>query len=228
MTRSHRRLASIAFTACCLVPAAGAMAAQASAATLTADKACYVNDNPAEGAAMVLTGTGFEPGATVAIDGGTSSGATGVADANGNVTIETQAPQLATIAPAQKVTTLTATADNPDLTQTVASVKVRSANLAVNTTPGSVRNVAKQKVTFRFSGFVPGKHIYGYYVHGKSKAKVKFAKAQGPCGMLKQKALLFPGGRPKKDKYTVTFESTSPFKKTAFPRVTGTLDIMHF
>ena len=83
-------------------------------------------------------------------------------------------------------------------------------------------------MTFRFSGFVPGKHIYGYYVHGKSKAKVKFAKAQGPCGMLKQKALLFPGGRPKKDKYTVIFESTSPFKKTAFPRVTGTLDIMHF
>ena len=227
MTRSHRRLAGIAFTACCLVPAAGAVAAPASAATLTADKACYVNDNPSTGAGMVITGTGFEPGATVDLNGGTTD-ASAVADANGNVIIQASAPELATIAPAQKITTLTATADNPDFTQTVATIKVASANLAVATKPLSVRNVRTQKVTFAFSGFAPGKHIYGYYLHGKLVAKSKFGKAQGPCGMLKQKALLFPGGRPKKDKYTVTFESTSSYNKSAFPRVTGTLKIMHF
>ena len=37
-----------------------------------------------------------------------------------------------------------------------------------------------------------------------------------------------PGGRPSKDKYKVTFESTSRYDKTAFPRVTGTLNILHF
>jgi hypothetical protein len=205
MISSHRRLASIAITACCAVPVAGALAAQASAATLAANKACYVNADPAQGAPMVITGSGFVPGTTVQLTGGTTFG-NAVADAAGNVSIPAQAPELATIAPASKTTPLTATA----------------------TKPGSVRNVRKDKVTFMFSGFVPGKHIYGYYLRKKVVAKAKFAKAQGPCGMLKQKALLYPGGRPSHDSYKVTFESSSKYNKNAFPRVTGTLNILHF
>jgi hypothetical protein len=227
MISSHRRLAGIAITACCAVPAAGALAAQASAATLLANKPCYVNADPAQGAPMVITGSGFEAGAAVQLTGGTTFG-NAVADANGNVSIPAQAPELATIAPASKTTTLTATADNTDGTQTTATLPVQSANLAVATKPGSVRNVRKDNVTFTFSGFVPGKHIYGYYIRKKVVAKAKFAKAQGPCGMLKQKALLYPGGRPSKDQYKVTFESTSTFSKKAFPNVTGTLNILHF
>ena len=99
MISSHRRLASIAITACCAVPAAGALAAQASAATLAADKPCYVNADPAQGAPMVVTGTGFVAGSTVQLTGGTTFG-NAVADANGNVSIGAQAPELATTAPA--------------------------------------------------------------------------------------------------------------------------------
>jgi hypothetical protein len=226
MLSSHRRLA-IAITACCAVPAAGALAATASAATITADKPCYVNADPAQGAPMVITGSGFVAGTTVQLTGGTTFG-NAVADANGNVSIPASAPELATIAPAAKTTVLTATADNPDGTQTSAQLSVHSANLAVATKPGSVRNVRKDKVTFSFSGFVPGKHIYGYYLRTKVVAKAKFAKATAPCGVLKQKALLYPGGRPSKDRYKVTFESTSKYTKNAFPRVTGTLNILHF
>jgi hypothetical protein len=227
MISSHRRLASIALTACCAVPAAGALAAQASAATLAANKACYVNADPAQGAPMVITGSGFVAGTTVQLTGGTTFG-NAVADANGNVSITASAPELPTVAPTSKTTTLVATADNPDGTQTTASLPVQSANLAVNTSPASVRNVRKDKVTFSFSGFVPGKHIYGYYIRNKVVAKAKFAKAHGPCGTLKQKALLYPGGRPSKDSYKVTFESSAKLDKNAFPRVTGTLKILHF
>jgi hypothetical protein len=228
MTASHGRLASIAVTACCAVSATGALAAQASAATLSADKACYVNANPASGAPMTITGTGFVPGSTVQLTGGTTFANT-TADAAGNVAFQTGAPELATIAPGSKKTLLTATGDNPDGTQTTAQLDVRSANLSVATKPGSVRNVRKDKVTFSFSGFVPGKHIYGYYLRGKKiVAKDKFGKATGPCGVLKQKALLYPGGRPKKDQYKVTFESSSRYSKNVFPRVTGTLNILHF
>jgi hypothetical protein len=227
MISSHRRLASIAMTACCAVPAAGALAAQASAATLAANKACYVNPDPAQGAPMVITGSGFVPASTVNLSGGTVLGS-GVVDANGNVSIPASAPELATIAPASKTTVLTATADNADGSQTIATLPVRSANLAVATKPGSVRNVRKDDVTFMFSGFVPGKRIYGYYLRKKVVAKAKFGKAQGPCGMLKQKALLYPGGRPSHDSYKVTFESSSKYDKSAFPRVTGTLNILHF
>jgi hypothetical protein len=227
MMSSHRRVATIAITACCAVPAAGALAAQASAAVLQANKACYVNANPAQGAPMVITGTGFVPGTTVQLTGGTTSGSA-VADASGNVTIPAQAPELATIAPASKSTMLSASGANPDGTTTTARLKVQSANLAVDTSPSSVRNVRNDKVTFSFAGFVPGKHIYGYYVRKKLVAKAKYGKAKGPCGMLKEKALLFPGGHPKNDKYKVTFESSSKLNNNAFPRVTGTLTILHF
>jgi hypothetical protein len=226
MISSHR-LAGIAVTVCCAVPAAGALAAQASAATLSADKACYVNADPSQSAPMVVTGSGFVPGSTVQLTGGTTFG-NAVADSAGNVSIPAQAPELATIAPASKKTTLTATADNPDLTQTIASVQVQSANLAVATKPGSVRNVHNDKVRFMFSGFASGKHIYGYYLRKKVVAKAKYGKAKGPCGILKQKALLYPGGRPTHDSYKVTFESSSKYNKNAFPRVTGTLNILHF
>jgi hypothetical protein len=228
MTASHRRLASIAVTACCAASATGALAAQASAATLTADQACYVNADPVAGAPMTITGAGFVPGTTVQLQGGTAFANT-TADAAGNVSFSTNAPQLKSYAPGSKKTLLTATGDNPDGTQTVATVNVMSANLAVATSPRSVKNVRKDKVTFSFSGFTPGKHIYSYYLRGKKVvAKSKFAKAQGPCGLLKQKALLYPGGRPTHDSYTVTFENSSRYSKRVFPRVTGTLSILRF
>jgi hypothetical protein len=228
MIASHRRLASIAVTACCAVSATGALAAQASAATLTADKACYVNADPASGAPMTITGTGFVPGTTVQLQGGTAFANT-VADAAGNVSFSTNAPQLKSFSPGSRKTLLAATADNPDGTQTTANVSVMSANLAVATSPRSVKNVRKDKVTFSFSGFTPGKHIYSYYLRGKKVvAKDKFAKAQGPCGLLKEKALLYPGGRPTHDTYTVTFEDSSRYSKSVFPRVTGTLSILRF
>ena len=227
MISSHLRLAGIAVTVCCAAQAAGALAAQASAATLSTDKACYVNADPSQGAPMIVTGSGFVPGSTVQLTGGTTFG-NAVADTAGNVSISAQAPELATIAPASKKTTLTATADNPDATQTIANVQVQSANLAVATKPGSVRNVRTDKVTFMFSGFAPGKHIYGYYLRKRVVAKAKYRKAQGPCGLLKQKALLYPGGRPTHDSYKVTFESSGTYDKNAFPRVTGTLNILHF
>lgn len=228
MIATHRRLASIAAAACCAVSAGGALASQASAAALTPDKACYVNGGPGNSAPMTITGSGFEPGNTVQLSGGTTF-ANATADAAGNVSFaDAAAPELSGISPGAKSTQLTATESNPDGTTVTATVSVMSANLAVATSPSSVRNVRKDKVTFSFSGFVPGKHIYGYYLRKKVVAKVKFGKAHGPCGVLKQKALLYPGGRPKKDKYKVTFESTSRYTKNAFPRVTGTLNILHF
>jgi hypothetical protein len=227
MIATHRRLASIAATACCAVSAGGALASQASAATLVANQACYVNGGPTNAAAMTITGAGWVPSGTVQLTGGTTF-ANATADAAGNVSFNTAAPELSGISPGAKKTQLTATEENPDGTTVTGSVNVMSANLAVATSPGSVRNVRKDKVTFSFSGFVPGKHIFGYYLVKKVVAKVKFGKAHGPCGLLKQKTLLYPGGRPSKDKYKVTFESTSRYDKTAFPRVTGTLNILHF
>jgi hypothetical protein len=226
MTSSHRRPALvIALTLAALTPAAGALAASASAATLSADKACYVNAAAGQGAPMTITGAGFTAGDPVDVSGG-GVFATATVGPTGVFTVATNAPILSTIGPGTLKTTLTATDENTGAS--VASIVVQSANLAVSTKPGSVRNVRKDKVVFSFSGFAPGKHIYGYYARKRIVAKSRFGRASGPCGTLRQRALLYPGGRPRNDTYKVTFESVSRYSKTAFPRVTGQLSILHF
>jgi hypothetical protein len=225
MNPSHRRLVRIAATAvCALSGAGGVLAAQASAATLAANSACYVNANPFSGTEMTITGAGFVPGASASLQGGTAF-ADATADASGNLVFQTPAPTLKSSAPGSAKTVLTVIADNPDGSQTTAAVTVTSANLSIQTKPTQVKHVNKDKVTFSFSGFTPGKHIYGYYQRKKVVAKAKFGVAKGPCGLLKQKALLYPGGHPKNDQYKVTFESSSRFVKKTFPEITGTLSI---
>jgi hypothetical protein len=225
-------LAGIAVTACCVLPAAGAMAAQASAATLTANKACYANPDPEQGAPMVITGAGFVPGTTVTLTGGSDPvPPTALADASGSVSIPAHAPELGlkNFTPSAGTRTVTATADNPDGTQTIATLPVRAANLSIATKPHQVRDVSKDKVMYSMSGFVRGKHVFGFWrSKNKTVGTIKFGKTHGACGMLKQKALLFPGGHPKNDTYKVTFENTSKYSKNAFPRITATLNIVRF
>ncbi|MFL5862641.1 MAG: hypothetical protein ACJ780_18010, partial [Solirubrobacteraceae bacterium] len=200
-----------------------------SAATLTADKACYVH--AASGVSMTITGSGWIPGTTVHLTAGASL-ADATADAAGDVIFTSlAAPRLRTSGPGVKTTKLTATATNPDGSQTTQMIRVRSANLSVATKPGSVNNVRKDKVTFFFSGFTPGKHIYSYYLLGKKVvAKDKFGTATGPCGVLKQKALLYPGGRPNHDAstFTITLENTGRYDAGAFPRVTAQVQLFRF
>jgi hypothetical protein len=229
MTSSHRRLALVvALTAGALSPASEVLAAGASAVAISADKACYVNTNPASGAPMTISGAGFIPGDTVDVTGGGVS-TTATVEPSGNFVATTKAPILSAAGPGTMRTTLTATDQNNHGGPPIrATTLVRATNLAVSTKPTSVRNVRKDKVTFNFSGFTPGKRIYGYYMRKKIVATARFGKASGPCGTLHQRALLYPGGRPRNSVYNVAFESTSRYSKTAFPRVTGKLSIQHF
>lgn len=228
MTVIHRRRALVAaVTLSALAPVSAAIAAApAAAATVSADKPCYVNTDPFSGAPMTLTGTGFTAGDTVAISGGGVS-MTAPVQSNGTFVAMTAAPTLSTAGPGAISTTLTATDETNPGTATATTV-VHSANLAVSTSPGSVRNVRKDKVTFRFSGFTPHQNIFAYYARKKIVAKMRFRKAAGPCGTLRQRALLYPGGRPRFDLYKVTFESQGRYAERAFPRVTGKLNILHF
>ena len=223
------RLGRAALAGCAALGLAGsALAATASAASVSANRACYVNVDPSTGAPMTITGAGFGAGDGIEISGGTVF-AQGTADSAGSFSITTNAPELPTVHPATGATTLTVTDNNAATgASTQTSIAVRSANLAVDTKPTSVKNIGKTKVTYSFSGFIPGKHIFGYYMRKRVVAKSTFGRAAGPCGTLKQKALLFPGGRPKNDQYKVTFESSSRYVKNIFPRVVGTLNILKF
>jgi hypothetical protein len=224
MTASHRRLAVLAVTACSLSASTGAWAAPASAAAISVDKACYVN-TAAGPAPMTITGTGFDPGESVQIAGGTTH-VDATADATGSFTATGSAPELSTKAAGTRLTTLTASGfDAATGTTTSAMTRALSANLAVSTKPGSVpvKDLKKRKVTFSFSGFTPGKNIYGYYLRKRVVAKTRFGKAKGQCGTLKQKALLLPAGHTATGRYGIAFESVPHYSKTVFPSVTGIL-----
>lgn len=223
-TRLRRPLLFATTTLCALGSASGALAAQASAATIVANQPCYVNADPATGAPMTITGSGFTPGDDVDVSGGTVFASATVA-ANGTFAVTTQAPILATVDPATETTTLTAT----DLDGVTAATNVLSANLAVSTNPSNVRHPDRTKVMFMFSGFTPGKHIYAYYMHNKRLvAKMKFGTASGPCGTSQSKALMYPGGHPRYQQYTVAFESSSHYSKNAFPMQLARLNIFRF
>jgi hypothetical protein len=213
------RLATAGATALLLGPLA--LAAQASAASIKPTKGCYVNT--ARTAPMTIVGSGFIPGDTIDISG-TGVSATTTASPTGTVAVTTRAPVLTTHATYQR-TKLTAT-DEGASTPLTATTVARSTSLAVTTDhPHGVKNLRKDKVKFTFSGFTPGKNIYGFYIHKKVVEKSKFGRATGACGLLTKQALLYPGGHPNFEQYTVTFESRSTYSKKANPHVTGQLTI---
>lgn len=204
-----------------LLLASMALAAPASAASINPTKGCYVNTSRV--AAMTIVGTGFTPGDSIDISG-TDVSVTTTATPTGAIKVTTGAPPLTTSAAFQS-TKLTAT-DEGAPTPLTATTLVRSTNLTVTTNhPHGVKNLHKDKVKFMFSGFTPGKDIYGFYIHKKVVAKSTFGKATGPCGLLTKRALLYPGGHPRFEQYDVTFESLSKYSKKANPRVTGKLKI---
>jgi hypothetical protein len=230
MTATHRRLAGVAASACVLLGSTGALAATAAAATIAVDKACYVNTAAGPGQ-MTITGVGFNPGDTVDVSGGTTYVSAIVGPTGAFATTATAAPELSTEGPGTLTTTLTATDQDDTTGQTItAQTTALSANLAVATKPASIpaREIKTRKIAFSFSGFTPGKDVYGFYTRKRVVAREKFGKAKGPCGTLTKKALLFPGGRPKKDEYNVAFESSSKYVKKAFPSVVGKLSILSF
>ncbi|HWF50448.1 MAG TPA: hypothetical protein VG294_07385 [Solirubrobacteraceae bacterium] len=213
--RLPARAACIAVTLAC----SGLAAAHASAATLAVGQACVVNPNPSVGSPMTVTGAGFTPGGPVSIasnHGGAFSTAT--ADAAGGFAITMGGPILATINPAAAAFVLTATDETSGGT---ATTSFAAANLAVRTNPAQGK--PNKRVTWSFSGFIGGADIYAHYLHGKKvTATVKFGRAQGPCGVLKKRAVFYPG-KAKYDLYKVQFDDSRKYLATALPRLVATL-----
>ena len=236
MEQTIRRLVRIAtVTLCAAAPASAAVATQASAATITVDQACYVNLHRysianATRPHMIVTGTGFGPNDQIDISGPSAVFDAVTADANGNFVANTFAPIREDLS--TSVRTGMILASDQTTTSLTASVPVAYANLSIsigNLTQKTVGNVHTDRVTYHFSGFTPGQHIVAYYVHNKRlKARSVFRTAQGPCGTLTQRALLYPGGHPAIEKYSVTFESVMHYETKAVPRLTATLGVFHY
>lgn len=188
--------------------------AQASAATISVDNHCYVSTTAVQ-AQMTVIGSGFTPGDQVTItssDGSVDSTVT--ATATGTIETTTGAPRPAFKHPGEKTVTLTAT--DLEARSLVATTQLLAAPLSVATKPEQAP--LSRKVTWYFSGFRPDKPIFGHYIHHKQVAFARFGHAHGPCGLLKVKARLFPGGHPHFNSYGVQIDDSRRYSKTASPR----------
>lgn len=200
------------------------VAADASAATIAVDKACYVNAPPSQGALVTVTGSGFPAGDEIELE---STGVFGLAkaDATGAFSVQIQGPILPTIFPAASPFTLTANDEsNPGPT---ATAPLSVANLAVQTKPSFA--TFNKKVSYTFSGFTASASIYGHYLHkGKVKATKRFGTASGACGQLAVKSLNYPSRRPPYSSYTVQFDDSSHYSKSSVPKIDTTLRLERF
>jgi hypothetical protein len=210
----------IAVPVALLALAAGAAAtpAAASAATLNVNRACYdyMPNN-----AITIVGTGYTPGDTIDLQA-TEIFETATAGADGTFVTLAPVPVLGFITPGAQTFTLTATSE-ATATQ-LAATSFRVANFAVSTKPARAR--PHTKVRFSFSGFVPGRQIYGHFLlHGKLRAVKRYGRATGACGTLSTRAPLYPGRRVRFGLYRVQFDNSRKYSKTSAPRLVTTLDI---
>jgi hypothetical protein len=203
------------------VIAPAAVATQASAATISVNKPCFVTG--AKRAPMTVTGSGFIAGDTVTLSSSDGSvAASGPVSATGTISITTGAPVPGKLFDAAKPKTVSVTATDLSATAPVsASTPTTVVPLLVQTKPARAKFT--RRVTFFFSGFTQGETIYAHFLHPKQVALARYGKAKGVCGLLTTRARLYPGGHPHFKSYKVQFDDFKHFSKKAAPRLDVTL-----
>jgi hypothetical protein len=223
LTGTRRRWVQATITAGALVVSV-ATAAQASAATLTVNKTCYVNKfskTRIRQAQMMVTGTGYVPGDSVTVTSSDGSinqvlqaGPTGAI--SGTIGAPTPFFKLPSSEPVGLI------ADDYAPTGTIqGGAFIKVTDLQVATVPGSAP--PSRRVTWYFSGFTTGRYIYGHYVrHGRQVARARFGRAKGVCGLLRTRARFFPGHQ-RYASYGLQFDNARRYSKHSTPRIVTSL-----
>lgn len=215
LTTMHRITVALA-AAATLVPAATAQAG-----TVTLDKACYVEQQDT----MVVTGTGFTPGASLTLSGD-GAFATATADASGGFQVPVQAPINPSIdaSPASVVTYTLRVQDAANPAQST-QVQYQVTNFAVSN--GAAARSPHAKRTWRFIGFPTGSTIYGHYrFKGRTRGTQRFGTATGPCGALTVRAAGLPRSiRPRTGTWTLQVDGARRYSSRTRPAWIGRFPI---
>lgn len=205
-----RRTALLAALAV-LASAAPAVAAP----TLAPLKPCYVSVLQAppddfETEAVVVSGSGFTPGAKVdvRVDGALAQSGV-VVDAAGNLPVG--AVSAPTVKAAERRFTVTAV--EQDSAAQTASAQARVSNLAIKVRPRRAR--PGQRIRFRGRGFTdPGAAVYAHYLRrgaARPRRTVRLVKRpHGPCGTFSVRRRQFPF-TPKAGPWTVQIDQHRAF-----------------
>jgi hypothetical protein len=225
VTGVRRRLQHVAI-GLGIVLGPGVSVAQASAATLAVDKPCYVNKfakTRVRQAPMQVSGSGYVPGDSVTISSTDGSLNTVVqASAAGTITVTIGAPTPFFKLPGSRGLALTATDYSNAQGTITAATLFKVTDLEVATVP--VRARPSRKVTWYFSGFDPGRSVYGHYIrHGREVARAIFGRAQGDCGLVRVRARFFPGHQ-RYAHYALQFDDTRHYNPHSSPRIVTALN----
>jgi hypothetical protein len=214
-----RSCLALGLSAACVL----AVPAAASAATLTADRPCYVA-SLAGGPPVTLSGSGFNPGQAIDIAGppGVSGGAT--SDPAGVFSTQLPVPGLGTLAPVARPVTLTATdAANPSdaASATIEVTNLTFATHGLSRLPQAVR-------TWTISGFVaaagadPSKPVYGHFrSHAHTYANHRFGIPTGACGTLTARAPAIPVHRVRAGTWLVQLDQDPQYSAATRPAITS-------
>lgn len=201
------RLTAVASLVACLV-AAG----PAGAATLSADRGCY-----RESQRMVVTGTGFTPGAPVDVQRDGAPFGTLTANALGNVRGIGRAP---VIDPSRQRRFSLVARDraNPALAASVSPLAT-ILEARVESAPGA--KTKRRKIVAR--GFTEGRRLYLHIRRGRSVRTLSLGKL-GRCGTKSLHKRIFRSSA-KVGIYTLQFDSRKRYSRNTVPRVTRLFQI---
>jgi hypothetical protein len=191
--------------------------AGAQAVALTTDFPCYI-----EQTAMTVRGTGFSANTDVSVSG-VQIFASARTDEAGVFSTDLKAPIFPTVSPGSKRYTVTAAErDNPSVK---ASVGFRVTNYAFATTTGNKSPKTKRRWTF--SGFSPGKPVYGHFrFKGHTRGTYRFGNASGACGELTKMAAGIPvKGHIPAGKWVVQVDQRKRYSSTTKPALRATTTV---
>jgi hypothetical protein len=222
-SRSRRR----ALLATVAAPAALAAvpAALSAAPVIASETVCLRPSQNPDGTRVApplrMSGTGFTPGQVVPLQLGAQTYYT-LAEDTGVFSVEIDLrARLSRTQPTSSPLPIVAT--DPVLGASNA-LRIRTAPLQFDATPKRTR--PSNTVTFRFSGFEPGRAIYGHYrFDGRVRANVSMGRAGSPCGLLTARRDQIPVPEPEVGLWRVQFDQRRTFSPRATPRVEGTVTV---
>jgi hypothetical protein len=184
--------------------------AAAAAPALKADYSCYLGGAEP----IVLTASGFAPGATVSFSALGQTLGTAPADATGTASLQHIAPNHPggpkRLAP-KGVGFTAADAANP---QATASVELFIANFTGAFRPRRPR--PDRPLTIQLVGFQAGQVIYLHYVHGgKAVRTTALGSATGDCGELKATVRRWPMRRVAAGRWRLQADAQPAYSPTA-------------
>jgi hypothetical protein len=175
--------------------------APAAAATLTVagSKSCY-----RAGDALILSGSGFTPGAPVsfALEGKDLGSLT--ADAAGNVSSPLNIGAL------EGVSTRTLVATDAANPANVATARFLGSALAVRVRPRN--GAAGRRLRINATGFTTGRRLYAHVLRRGYRRNVSIAKLKGPCRTGKARRRILPASLSP-GVYTVQFDTRRRYSR---------------